>query len=506
MKIKTLSRSLDAHAPAALGAPAPISRNLDPALHPFAQAREYTRALNATKLERMFAKPFVGAMGGHTDGVYVLETDPERGNIVASGAGDGEICLWHLPTQSRLQALPRAHNSIIQSLCISPLTFSPSASGLGTKRLLSCGTDRTVKLWDANPDSGLMEARDEDEEQDEDGTVGWLKEREADRTEPLLTWHSKTAFNSLSHHATSPLFASSSNVIQLWDLSRGQSSSSSSSASAALQTLRWGSTISDESESINVVKFNQSERELLVAAGSDRGVNLYDTRSGGAVGGLKMKMRANDVCWNPLEPTVFSLASEDHNLYTFDIRNLKTATQIYKDHVSAVMSCSYSPTGQELVSGGYDRTVRIWNVGRGNHSREVYHGQRMQRVFATRWTLDARFVLTGSDDGNVRIWKANASDKLGVLSSKELKARDQRNALKKKWGGEGPGSGHRGVGDIGRIANQRRVPKNIKTAQNLKRTMLEAQRVKEERRRKHTRKGQSKPTAARKEAILGRRE
>lgn len=89
MKIKSLSRSLDSHAPAALGAPAPVSRNLDPSLHPFAQAREYTRALNAVKVDRIFAKPFVGALEGHTDGVYVLEMDPERGNLVASGAGDG---------------------------------------------------------------------------------------------------------------------------------------------------------------------------------------------------------------------------------------------------------------------------------------------------------------------------------------------------------------------------------------------------------------------------------
>lgn len=89
MKIKTLSRSLDSHAPASIGAPAPVSRNLDPSLHPFSQAREYTRALNAVKVERMFAKPFVAALEGHGDGVYVVEMDPERGNIVASGAGDG---------------------------------------------------------------------------------------------------------------------------------------------------------------------------------------------------------------------------------------------------------------------------------------------------------------------------------------------------------------------------------------------------------------------------------
>ena len=46
-------------------------RNLDAKMYPFERAREYTRALNATKMERMFAAPFIAQLGnGHVDGVY----------------------------------------------------------------------------------------------------------------------------------------------------------------------------------------------------------------------------------------------------------------------------------------------------------------------------------------------------------------------------------------------------------------------------------------------------
>lgn len=89
-------------------------------------------------------------------------------------------------------------------------------------------------------------------------------------------------------------------------------------------------------------------------------------------------MRSNSLAWSPTFPTTLLLASEDHNLYTFDIRSLKTPTQIYKAHVAAVMSCDWSPTGTELVSGGWDRTVRIWKEGVGT-TPEVYHTKRMQR-------------------------------------------------------------------------------------------------------------------------------
>lgn len=208
-------------------------------------------------------------------------------------------------------------------------------------------------------------------------------------------------------------------------------------------------------------------------------------------------MRANDISWSPIEPTVFALASEDHNMYTFDMRNLSSALQIYKDHVSAVMSVDFSPTGQELVTGSYDRTLRLWDVKQGAHSRDVYHGARMQRIFSTMFTLDARFVLSASDDGNVRVWKSKASEKLGIHSGKERAKREYGEKLINRW---------KTTGDVGRISKQRKVPKAVKGAQKVKRSMLDAERVKEDRRRKHTRAGDSKPKPARQSAILAQKE
>lgn len=46
-------------------------------------------------------------------------------------------------------------------------------------------------------------------------------------------------------------------------------------------------------------------------------------------------MRANALAFNPLQPTVLLAASEDHDLYTFDVRNLGSATQVFKGHVGA---------------------------------------------------------------------------------------------------------------------------------------------------------------------------
>lgn len=77
----------------------------------------------------------------------------------------------------------------------------------------------------------------------------------------------------------------------------------------------------------------------------------------------------------------------------------------------------YSPTGREFIAGSYDRTIRLFDVTK-SYAREVYHTKRMQRVTCVAWSLDNKYVYSGSDEMNIRIWKANASEKLGAVSWK----------------------------------------------------------------------------------------
>lgn len=58
-------------------------------LHPYERQREYVRALNAAKLERVFAKPFVANLEGHSDGVFCLARHPTRLSTLLSGSCDG---------------------------------------------------------------------------------------------------------------------------------------------------------------------------------------------------------------------------------------------------------------------------------------------------------------------------------------------------------------------------------------------------------------------------------
>lgn len=101
-------------------------------------------------------------------------------------------------------------------------------------------------------------------------------------------------------------------------------------------------------------------------------------------------------------------------MHTFDTRKLRTPVNVHKGHTEAVIDLDYSPTGREFVSGSYDKSIRIFEVNKGN-SRDIYHTKRMQRLSCMAWSLDNKYVLCGSDEMNIRIWKSKASEKLGVV-------------------------------------------------------------------------------------------
>ena len=66
-------------------------------------------------------------------------------------------------------------------------------------------------------------------------------------------------------------------------------------------------------------------------------------------------------------------------------------------------------------------------------SREVYHTKRMQRIFCVCWSSDATYVMSGSDETNIRLWKAEASEKLGKLRPREVTARRYAAQLRHRY-------------------------------------------------------------------------
>ncbi|KAG5898891.1 hypothetical protein JTB14_003285 [Gonioctena quinquepunctata] len=424
MKVKVISRNPDEYLRETKFDLHKVQRNYDPSLHPFEASREYTRALNAVKLEKVFAKPFIGNLDGHRDGVSCISKHPKHLSLLISGAFDGEVRIWDIPQQTCSRNFV-AHDGIVRGV-----VYTPNGN-----HFITLGDDKTIKTWkSALPESEEVEA-------------------------PINTVLSKTVLTSISHHIKKPIFATAG---------------------------KWGV------DSLHDIEFNPVESSIIASCASDRSIILYDMRENHPLRKIVMKLRTNKLAWNPMEPYIFTTANEDYNLYTFDTRNLKQPTNVHMDHVGAVTFVDYAPTGKEFVSGSYDKSIRIFVAEKG-HSREIYHTKRMQRLTCVQWTLDNKYIISGSDEMNIRIWKARASEKLGPLKPRERAALRYSEALKEKYASHP---------QIKRIARHRHVPKHVYNAQNELRTIKEKIQRKEGNRRTHSKKGEVPFVAERQKHVI----
>jgi len=92
------------------------------------------------------------------------------------GSGDGEVKIWDLVDRKEVLSV-KAHEGIVKGLCFTSVG--------GHNRLLSCATDRTVKLWD--PQNYVTGSN-----------------------VPTETYLGSGAFNAVSHHRTDHAFATAS--------------------------------------------------------------------------------------------------------------------------------------------------------------------------------------------------------------------------------------------------------------------------------------------------------
>jgi len=403
----------------------------------------------------MFAKPFIADLnGGHRDGVTASCTSRNALAPFVSGAADGEIRIWDLGSKTLVKELPGAHSRIVTGL-----VFANDG-----RTFYSCADDGLIKSWNVYPNAG-----GEDEE--------W-----ATPHGPVSTYRSPSvgSFKSIDYHRSDQQFATASDCsVDIWDPER----------SAPIQTFTdlWGSD-----DTSTVVRYNPAERNLLGQCSMDRGIGLFDTRSGASLQKTVLKMRSNCLEWNPMEPMNFVVGNEDYNAYSFDMRKLDRPTMIYKGHVGTILAINWAPTGREFCTAGYDKTIRIFPHRKGK-AREVYHTKRMQRIFTLDYTADNKYIVSGSDDTNLRLWKANASEKIGQASTREEKSIQYRQALIKKY---------EHMPDIRRIHTSRKVPKFIKKQTSVGQDQKESQQRKQANRAKYDKSGKDQFVSDRKTVVV----
>ena len=82
-------------------------------------------------------------------------------------------------------------------------------------------------------------------------------------------------------------------------------------------------------------------------------------------------------------------------------------------HSRTVSSLSCSPNGHHIVTGSYDKTLRIWDIETGATVGNPLLGHTGE-LKGVAYSPDGRYIVSASDDMTIRIWDAETGAQLGT--------------------------------------------------------------------------------------------
>ncbi len=80
-------------------------------------------------------------------------------------------------------------------------------------------------------------------------------------------------------------------------------------------------------------------------------------------------------------------------------------------HEGPVDAAAFSPDGKTVLTGGDDRTARLWDAATGQPIGQPLHHQAT--VVAVAFSPDGKTILTGSEDRTARLWDAATGQPIG---------------------------------------------------------------------------------------------
>ncbi len=293
----------------------------------------------------------VGSASGHGT-VFGVAFDPtgER----AATVSESSLHVWRL---SRLTAQESAgvHQGGVESVAFNPL---------GTM-VASGATDWSVRLWSSHTGD----------------------------CERVLVGHTAAVSSVIFDRAGSRIASGGwDGSSRIWDVATGREISS----------FRAGS------DRVLFVRFSPDET-LLATANGDGFVRLYDIAASRLV--LQIRAHASECRCIAFSKDGSVLASSSYQDRVIRILNVRDGSVVRElsGHTSGVAGIDFAPDAHSLVSTGFDRSVRLWDLHTGQ-SRILY--EHDARGFKCHFDESGHRIVSSSSDRSVRIWSANGVRKL----------------------------------------------------------------------------------------------
>ncbi|XP_047446201.1 telomerase protein component 1 isoform X2 [Mugil cephalus] len=352
------------------------------------------------------------------------------GHLLAAGCWDGDVVLWNW-LQNKTQTFMRGHQRSVRSLAFSPsssMLCSGSVSGevrvwsvptstcvgcfqahCGAAEelafledgatLLSGGSDHTLHLWSGGLGRSVIALKSDECEEE----PPQKKSKPVTPVSAALCAAVTGDYAAVGYHGEG---------IKLFSLSSGETLWSSSSLDVSVPSLLW---ISSDAE--------RSEPELLVSAGSDKRLRVWkrkEEEEGGLISVGTFGAQTGVILALAQNSTYLATASDDFTIVLWLLSDLTRESAIdphvvLRGHKGGVSCLDFSPDGAQLLSGGKDQALIVWDVSSSPAvlSKSLLHSHR-DWITGCVWTPAC--VISSSNDGRLCLWDLEAGKCLREIS------------------------------------------------------------------------------------------
>lgn len=164
--------------------------------------------------------------------------------------------------------------------------------------------------------------------------------------------------------------------------------------------LAW---LHEHTNQINKLDFDPFAGYLLLSASQDKSVRLWDLRDGKRERSrlrFEPRMPVRDVRWSPVDPLDFAICTDSGVIQKWDARSPSGPKLSINGHEKACYSLDWHPDGRHVISGGFDKYIRVWDFQNDNkRQKPVFQLRAPGGIRNIRWRPPCRASET-TDSGH----------------------------------------------------------------------------------------------------------